>query len=281
MPITSLGLLETQRRSMKTQSLSFGVLLPLLCVGVANAQATDPKPMSPVGPGYRLAWSDEFDGGKLDETKWMYRIDTRFWSAQVAENVSVANGCLRITLKKEKNGKSDYTAGGVISRQTFQYGYYEARFRCPPGAGWHTSFWMMRHNWRNAVAASDAVQEIDVCEQDSVDPKRYEVNLHRWKPEPHLAHGHKRIATSDLAAEFHVWGCDFTPQRIDYYFEGKLVQSVDATTISHGPQNIWLTSIAAPLGGTKAVNDSQLPGVAEFDYVRYFVPTDQHQSSGH
>ncbi len=69
----------------------------------------------------------------------------------------------------------------------------------------------------------------------------------------------------------HVWGCEFTPQRIDYYFDGRLVQSLDATIIPHGPQNIWLTSVAAPLGGTKAVDDSQLPAVAEFDYVRYFT----------
>jgi beta-glucanase (GH16 family) len=48
-------------------------------------------------------------------------------------------------LKKEDRGKLHYTAGGVISKKTFKYGYYEARFRVPPGAGWHTSFWMMRN----------------------------------------------------------------------------------------------------------------------------------------
>lgn len=68
-------------------------------------------------------------------------------------------------------------------------------------------------------------------------------------------------------------GCEFTPQRIDYYFDGQLVQSLDATIMPHGPQNIWLTSVAAPLGGTKAVDDLRLPAVAEFDYVRYFAKT--------
>ncbi len=61
-------------------------------------------------------------------------------------------------------------------------------------------------------------------------------NLHRWKPETHVSHGYKRVATPDLAAEFHVWGCEFTPERIDYYFDGRLVQSLDATVIPHGPQ---------------------------------------------
>ena len=52
-----------------------------------------------------------------------------------------------------------------------------------------------------------------------------------------------------------------------------LVQSLDATVLPLGPQNIWLTSVAASLGGTKFVDDSKLPGVAEFDYVRYFAKT--------
>jgi hypothetical protein len=36
--------------------------------------------------------------------------------------------------------------------------------------------------------------------------------------------------------------------------------------------NIWLTSIAAPLGGTTSVDDTQLPAVAQFDYVRFYEP---------
>ena len=256
---------------MSKPSAIRAVIVGLLLAWPVGSLADEPTPMLPVGSGYQLAWHDEFDGDHLDTERWTYRIDTRFWSVQLARNVSVADGCLRLALRKEKQGEFDYTAGGVISREAFQYGYYEARFRCPPGGGWHTSFWMMRHNWRKT--ADVAAQEIDVCEQDSVNRTSYSVNLHRWKPEPHVSHGHKRIMTPDLSTEFHVWGCEFTPQRIDYYFDGRLVQSLDATIIPHGPQNIWLTSVAAPLGGTKSVDDSKLPAVAEFDYVRYFTKT--------
>jgi len=49
----------------------------------------------------------------------------------------------------------------------------------------------------------------------SVKRTGYEVNLHRWKPEPQRAFGHQRIPTPDLAADFHVWGCLFTPRTID------------------------------------------------------------------
>jgi hypothetical protein len=41
-----------------------------------------------------------------------------------------------------------------------------------------------------------------------------------------------------LAAEFHVWGCGFTPHRIDYYFDGCLIESLAATAIPHGSQNV-------------------------------------------
>jgi len=56
-----------------------------------------------------------------------------------------------------------------------------------------------------------------------------------------------------MAAEFHVWGCEFTSQRIYYYFDGRLVQSLDTTVIPHGPQNIRLVQHAGfPGEGGKA-----------------------------
>ena len=160
----------------------------------------------------------------------------------------------------------NYTAGGVISKQAFRYGYYEARFRVPPGAGWHTSFWMMHHGKR---ARDQVVQEIDVCENNSNELTAYHVNVHRWQPAPHLLYGHKLIKTPDLSAGFHIWGCEFTPERIKYYFDGKVVHVADATKIPHGDQHIWLTCIAASLGGTQAVDDTMLPAVAEFDWIRF------------
>ena len=55
-----------------------------------------------------------------------------------------------------------------------------------------------------------------------------------------------------------------------YFFDGKEVGKRDANVMQHGEQHIWLTSIASPLGGTKAVDDTKLPGTAQFDYVRFY-----------
>ncbi len=220
--------------------------------------------------GYKLAWADEFDGKTLDTTKWDYRTDSKMWSTQKAENVSVADGKLKLATKKEKAGGKEYTGGGVISKQTFKYGYYEAKFKVPPGAGWHTSFWMMKHDGKGGTGSAAARHELDVCENDSVNPNGYGVNLHRWNPKPHKTFGSKHVKTPDLSADFHVWGCEFTPETVKYFFDGKVVQTVDATKFPHAEQNIWLTTIATSLGKTKAVDETKLPSAAEYEYVRFY-----------
>ncbi len=104
--------------------------------------------------------------------------DSKLWSQQQADNISVSNGKLVIALKKEEAGKKHYTGGGVISTRQFQYGYYEASFKVPPGAGWHTSFWTMDYNHKNTGPMGK--QEIDICEQDSVKTTKYSAGVIAW-----------------------------------------------------------------------------------------------------
>jgi Glycosyl hydrolases family 16 len=232
--------------------------LMLTCKGLASPQ-----------PGYRLHWRDEFNGTAVDELKWQYRTGVRYWSTQLPQNVSVSSGLLHLHLRKETVGSTSYTAGGLISRDLFRYGYYEARLRVPPGSGWHTSFWMMRYN---RPPDATVATELDVVENDSVTPLKYGVNVHRHLPLPHTTFGNTFPTTPSLSADFHVFGCEYTPQRIRYFFDGTLVQTVDATPFGHDDLNVWLTSIASPLGGTTSVDDSQLPAAALFDWVRYYQP---------
>jgi beta-glucanase (GH16 family) len=173
-------------------------------------------------------------------------------------------------VKKEDAGDKHYTGAGVISKQAFKYGYYESRFKVPPGAGWHTSFWMMKHDGKGGTGTNVSAQELDVCENDSVNLTNYGVNIHKWNPPPHKGMGHKNVATPDLSADFHTFGCEFTPETVRYYFEGKLVQTVAVMNFAHGDQHIWLTTIASHLGKTKAVDDTKLPAAAEYDYVRFY-----------
>jgi len=244
--------------------LSTAGLVNVACVAQTNLPAT----LLP--PGYKLVWSDEFNAGKLDLSKWDFRTDSKMWSTQRPENVAVRDGHLVLAVKKEDAGGKHYTGAGIISKQAFKYGYYESRFKVPPGAGWHTSFWMMKHNGLGGTGPTASAQELDVCENDSVNLISYGVNVHKWNPQPHVAMGHKTVKTPDLSADFHVYGCEFTPAQARFYFDGALVQTVDVSQFGHSDQNIWLTTIASNLGGTKAVDDTKLPAAAEYDYVRFY-----------
>jgi beta-glucanase (GH16 family) len=245
--------------------------------------------------GYQLAWSDDFNAPALDTNKWFHRTGERLLSFQKPENVSVTNGLLCLALKKEDAGKVHYTAGGVISRRMFQYGYYEARFRCPKSAGWHTAFWTMKYVHTGGTTTgvdfaqqvergSGAVkaQEIDICEQDSVNNRSYSAGVIDWSGKSgkkSVGFGRKyyrspREEVPDFAADFHVWGCEFTATEVKFFLDGKLTHQTDATKFPHGEQNVWLTCVGALWGDPvkpKQIDDRALPAYAEFDWVRVYT----------
>lgn len=218
----------------------------------------------------KLVFQDNFDSTALNTNVWKYRTDTRFLSTQIPANVTVANGCLYLNVKKQKYGTSNFTGAGVITKKGYKWGYYESRFKIPAGAGWHTSFWMM-----NANTGVTTYQEIDICENDANKKTSYSTNYHNYTP-THTNIGGSAVTTTNYSAynlvdSFHVWACDFSPQKLNFYFEGRLVRSVDMSSYTHGDANIWLTTIAAPsLGGISAVDTTKLPSAAIYDYVRFY-----------
>lgn len=245
-------------------------LVFLASTGLTPGSAAEPVPMLPSGAaaGYQLAWQDEFDGAALNKEAWNIRTGERFASMNTAKNVEVKDGRLRIHLRKEKAGKLDYTSGGVISKREFKYGCYEARFKCPPGAGWHTSFWLMK----NTGGQEGNRQEIDICEADSKEQTSYGANLHIHFPERKGLAG-RRIATPDLSADFHTWATEFSPAEIRHYFDGKLVAVLHASGFKHDAMSIWLTCVGwanLPWAPQLKIDDTKLPAVAEFEYVRFF-----------
>ena len=245
--------------------LPFATLIQSAESGVTNV-------IAPL-PGYTLAWSDEFDGAALDAAKWTYRTDSKNLSTQKPENVVVKDGLLHLTLKKEVAGGKNYTGAGIISRPVFKYAYYEARIKMPAGAGWHNSFWLMKHDGSGTTDSQEATQGIDVAQNDSIDHQSYTVAVNKYNPLPTEALGYQRLPAPDLTAEFHVFGCEFTPQTAKFYLDGNLVQAVEADRSPHGDMNVWIGSIASHLGGTSQVDDTALPQETQCDYVRVFTKT--------
>lgn len=251
----------TRKIKNLTRSASF---LTLAWLSAAPLFAAGP----PKDSGLKLTWSDDFNGAKLDPTKWEYRTDSKLLSTQTPGNVSMNGGYLTIALRKEDVSGKEYSGGGVISRKAFRYGYYEARLKIEAGSGWHSSFWMMNYNGKNTLGDKTTV-ELDVVENTSNDLHSYDINTHRWITS-HIALGHKTVQTPDLSKDFHVFGCEYAPDVIRYYFDGTLVQTVDWHGQPQGDVNIWLTSIAQPMGPNHGVDDTALPGKMLVDWVRFY-----------
>jgi beta-glucanase (GH16 family) len=249
--------------------LVFALLVPRVYSETLTSSAA---PMVPdtLGAGYQLVWGDEFDGEGLNQEKWGFRTDSKHLSVQKPENVSVKDGVLRLALKKEAAGGKRYTGGGVVSRAAFKYGYYEARLKVPAAVGWHSAFWLMKHDGSGSTDSHESVQGLDVFQNNSINPRAYVVCVRKYNPEPPEIFGFSSVAAPDLAADFHIFGCEFTPEAVKFFLDGKLVESVDASRFPHGEQNIWITSIASHMGGTQAVEEGKLPALVECDYVRFF-----------
>ena len=112
----------------------------------ASAQAIESAP-----DGYKLVWSDEFDGTTLNEKNWTVEVSGNGGGNQELqyyrrENVSVADGSLVLTARRENYQGKSFTSGRINSNQkaAFKHGILQARIKFPKTAnGLWPAYWMM------------------------------------------------------------------------------------------------------------------------------------------
>lgn len=189
--------------------------------------------------------SDEFNGDSLNERLWSPRHRTwrgREPSTFSPNNVEVGDGLLRLWMRRnggkpehERDRFHTFTSAAVQAKQRSLYGYYEVRAKPMNSAG-SSSFWFAGDGdgWRT---------EIDVFElggKSKGRESRYNMNLHVfYTPEErrHWSIGSHWEAPFRLADDFHVYGLEWTPERITYYVDGVAVRWVENT---HWHQPIYL-----------------------------------------
>lgn len=230
-------------------------------------------------PGYTEVWHDEFDGASLDTSRWMYRSDVKMESSQTPRNVELAGGKLIIHLRREEDRGKQYTGGGIISRERFRYGYYEATAQMFGAAGWHQSVWAMFAGDGSTTYPAQMRTEIDGMEFDSDVPWKGHMGLIRWD-----APGKSRSLTCspgvyrgalgfDASAAFHRYGFEWTETKLGFYLDGdkRCVLDYPPDDHMHDRINFWLTAIAYRQLSGGRIDDAALPGRMLVDRASFSV----------
>ena len=256
----------------------------------ADSTASTTSLPSSVASGYKMTWHDEFDGNKLDTTKWGYQYGC-FDPAQRSqvnytdspENVSVQDGYLNLTARYSptktkwdgtqiprtcKDGSTAYDApftSGMITTKTKDgkvlyaapgTGFYaEARIKLPTARSSWSSFWATgtKGGWPGNG-------EIDVFESKGYDPSFLMSNIHTprvgnpKKTQQHQGMMHGDTATSQ--SEFHTYGVLKTSDAIEFYFDGQLTHRVKmqdmkgASNPFEDPENGLVLKLNQMVGGS-------------------------------
>ncbi|MFI3319548.1 MAG: family 16 glycosylhydrolase [Rikenellaceae bacterium] len=182
--------------------------------------------------------SDEFNGTELNTVLW--HPNNPGWKGRKptyfhTSNVKLEDGYAVFRINKHGNETlpEGYThsAGFIVSKQTFLYGYFEAKLK-PNDSPWVTGFWMSNNTptWWT---------EIDICENcPGVAKNRHRVNsnVHVFKSpkdqgdvKKHFSIGQSHHIPFELQKDFHTWGLEWNKDVIKFYIDGVVFREVKNT----------------------------------------------------
>ncbi len=259
-----------------SMSASFALLAVILttCNSVIAVEHSETPPV-----GCQLAWSDEFDGDKLDMDKWSHRgLGPRRDAVNVKDAVTVCDGQLTITTYT--SGGKHYT--GMIGTQgKFDrcFGYWEARVRFEDAPGMWSAFWIQTPTFgRPPNDPAAAGTEIDVIEHRVSDRTGKDISglvhhaLHIGgaKSQTHVAED------PNLSSGFHTFGVLWTETEYTFFVDGKATWKT--TPVSKRTQYIILSSEVqdkswagtVPADGYGSRESSKTKTIV--DYVRFYEP---------
>ncbi len=269
---------------MTTRRFRFLVFALAACgvLGLPGAPAADAP------AGWKLVWSDEFDGNSIDGKKWDFDLGNGFYNnaakqwipgwgndeleyyTREPENAFVRDGMLHIrALKKSRDGcaytsarlKSRKADGGALFNKA--YGRFEFRAKLPTGQGIWPALWMLPQTEKYGGWAASG--EIDVMEARGQDPTKVLGTLHfgsRWPSNVHEGKDYILPNKGSIAA-FHVYAFEWEPGAMRWYVDDVL----------YSTQTFWWSCSMPERGnGVNPATERDLnPWPAPFDQPFYLV----------
>jgi beta-glucanase (GH16 family) len=228
----------------------------------------DSLPPAPEGKSWKLVWHDEFDGAKLDETKWNRLGDSKRRDGYWVKDDAYLSDRGTLLLRTRKDGDR-FTCGAVNTQGKFEhaFGYYVARCKMPKQPGHWPAFWMMCRGVGTVGEGGRDGTEIDIVEIPWRDGK-VTMNLH-WDG---YEKEHKSAGTSmtlpELIDGFHDYGLLWSAEEYVFYIDGKEVWRSKAGGVSQVTEYLKLTEEIGTWGGD--IKKAELPDYFEVDYVRVY-----------
>ncbi|WP_116951664.1 family 16 glycosylhydrolase [Jiangella endophytica] len=217
---------------------------------------------------------DDFD--TLDTSRWAV---SHGWNNGTVMNctwdraqVVATGGALNLSFAKKITGDRQYACAEVQHRDKLGYGVYEARLKGVSGSGLMSSFF----TWVGAGASSPE-EAIDVAKLLGKYPRKVEVNT--WIDKQLLTTATRTLPASQEYVDYAV---DWSPTRLDFYVDGRLVHSTtDPAEIPDRETNLFLNiwgSETSPRMGRFA--DPGETVTFQVDRVAYTAPGDDCQFTG-
>ncbi|WP_281614841.1 family 16 glycosylhydrolase [Flammeovirga sp. SubArs3] len=270
-----------------------------LCV--ASFVTTSVLAQSPYSdPNNKQGWtlnkevSDEFNGASIDKDKWIVQGENDHYennfkgrapSQFVPHAVDVKNGHLVITTRWEPDFKflkgqhkgykyENITTGAIITKQKFKTGYMEIKCK-PADAPLSSAFW-----FTGKGGELDLFEIFGKYPKDKHVEKLYHTSFHDWgKDRKDPLYGktswdNKAQLPYRLAADYHVYGCEWGEDFLKLYIDGQLIRCVTKEELGdkwvmNNEQKVWVDNEVFPWKVNPKKEDITEKGV-EFlvDYVR-------------
>lgn len=229
-----------------------------------------------------LIFSDEFDTpGSPNTNKWTYDTGAGGWGngesqyyTNRTDNVSIANGILKITAKKESYQGAEYTSTRMKTQGKFdfKYGKVEVRAKLPIGGGTWPAIWMLGSNI--TTVGWPACGEADIMEHAGNRQGIVQSAMHTPSSNGNTSNvGSQTLA--DVSTAFHVYAVEWTSQSMVFSVDGVVHYTYNPATKNSSTwpfdaKQFLILNVA--MGGTfgGGIDPAFTQSSMEIDYVRVY-----------
>jgi beta-glucanase (GH16 family) len=227
-------------------------------------------------------WSDDFNGGAIDQSKWGYDLGGGGWGNNELQaytnsnnNAFVSGGNLTIVARREQSGNNAYTSARLLTKgkQNFVFGRTDIRAKIPKGKGIWPAIWMLgadidQNNWPKCG-------EIDIMELRGSRPTELLSTMHFGDPN-RVLRGTTAVQPVDLSLDYHIYSAVRSKDQIRFFIDGTQYFTFNRSDVGSSPypfNNPFFMILNVAVGGDFDGNpdaSTTFPQQMLVDYVKLF-----------